>query len=258
MSAKEDVQDEYGDSASEYWPGDTQPSLARGSRTDIWTGPQLDEIDLLAHDLRNPLAAIALEATLAGERLEHADHDAMRRGLHRIQRNTEYLARMVEDLLDLGAFDHGHLRMRQRATELRKLLEQVIERTSLAHDCGQLVLDAPQPITTTIDPVRIERVVANLLQNALKYAPGRTTVVSLALVRGCARVSVDDEGPGIDPAEHATIFERYQRGRAAGATDGSGLGLYVSRCIVEAHGGHIGVAAERGQGSSFYFELPLR
>jgi two-component system, NtrC family, sensor histidine kinase KinB len=257
MSAKEDVQDGCGDSASKYW-GDTAPSLARGSRTDIWTGHQLDEIDLLAHDFRNPLAAISLEATLAGERLEHADHDAMKRGLHRIQRNAEYLARMVEDLLDLGAFDHGHLSMRQRPTELRGLLEQVIERTSAAHEHGRLVLDAPQPITVTIDPVRIERVVANLVQNALKYAPGRATVVSLALARSCARVSVADEGPGIDPSEQATIFERYRRGRSAGATDGSGLGLYVSRCIVEAHGGHIGVAAQHGQGSRFYFELPLR
>jgi|HubBroStandDraft_6_1064221.scaffolds.fasta_scaffold06158_6 signal transduction histidine kinase len=263
MSAKNNVQDECGDSAAEYWPTEPTPRFAKGTRNDIWIGqaeasfPHLGELDLLAHDLRNPLAAISLEAALVGERLGQADHEAMRRGLHRIQRNAEYLARMVEDLLDLGAIDHGHLRIRHAPTELRGLLEQVIDRAIAPVDRGRVILDAPQPITVTIDAVRIERVVANLLQNALKYAPGQSTVVALGLARGLARVSVADEGPGIDPAEQTSIFDKYQRGTTAGASEGCGLGLYVSRCIVEAHGGHIAVEGRRGGGSCFYFELPL-
>jgi signal transduction histidine kinase len=262
MSAKNDVQDECGDSAAERWPSGTAP-FARGTLSDIWTGlrdaspVRLGDLDSLAHDLRNPLAAISLEATLVGERLGQSDHESMRRGLRRIQRNAEFLTRMVEDLLDLGAIDHGHLKIRHAPTELRGLLEQVIDRSIAAHDRERLILDAPYPVTVTIDPVRIERVIANLVLNALKYAPGRLTTVGLELARNQARVSVSDEGPGIDPMERTTLFDKYRRGSTAGASDGSGIGLYVSRCIVEAHGGHIDVEGRRGGGSCFYFELPL-
>jgi len=262
MSAKNDVQDECGDSAAERWPSGTAP-FARGTQNDIWTGLRdaaplrMGELDLLAHDLRNPLAAISLEATLVGERLGQSDHESMRRGLRRIQRNAEYLTRMVEDLLDLGAIDHGHLTIRHIPTELRGLIEQVIERAIAAHDRERLIFDAPYPITVTVDAVRIERVVTNLLQNALKYAPGRPTTISLELAHDQARVTVSDEGPGIEPVERTTIFDKYRRGSTAGASDGCGIGLYVSRCIVEAHGGHINVEGRQGGGSCFYFELPV-
>lgn len=216
------------------------------------------EVDLIVHDLKNPLATIGLEASLLDDRLALLDGGTIRRALHRIKHNVEYLARIVDDLLDLSALDHGRLTIRYMRTELRSLLEQVIDRAVSTRDHDRMVLEAPEPITVRADDLRIERVVVNLLQNALKYSPGKSSiVVRLDQTGGCARVSVTDVGPGIDPNEQNSIFERFRRGSGTGAHEGSGLGLYVSKKIVEAHGGRIGVDSRPGSGCRFFFELPL-
>jgi signal transduction histidine kinase len=109
-----------------------------------------------------------------------------------------------------------------------------------------------------IDDLRIQRVVTNLLGNALKFAPRHTHVVVRleACVDGGARISVIDAGPGMAAAETAYVFERYRRTKSASHFEGSGLGLFVAKQIVEAHGGMIGVDSVPGTGSRFYFELP--
>jgi signal transduction histidine kinase len=102
--------------------------------------------------------------------------------------------------------------------------------------------------------MRIERVLSNLVANALKHGAPAPVTVRLEVVRRFARISVIDGGPGMT-AEHAReMFERYRHGSQS---QGYGLGLYISRHIVEAHGGRIGVASAPGRGSRFYFELPI-
>jgi signal transduction histidine kinase len=120
-----------------------------------------------------------------------------------------------------------------------------------------MFLEGSDSITVVVDDMRIQRVVANLVQNALKYSPASSgIVVRLERDEACARVSVIDAGPGISPAEATYVFDKYKRAKSARAQEGTGLGLYVSRKIVEAHGGRIGVDSVRGAGSRFYFELP--
>ncbi len=248
MTAHKTEQDvEHGELSHEHWPVSSSPRFAAGTH-----------VDLLVHDLRNPLATIALEASLLDDKATLGDQEGLRRAVHRINRNAEYLARIVEDLLDLGAFDHGGLTIQWTRTELRSLLEQVIERAISTRDHDRLLLEAPFPVTVNADPLRIERVVSNLLQNALKYAPDRSEiVVRLDHFADAARVSVTDVGPGIDLAEQTSIFDMYRRGASASPGSGSGLGLYISKLIVEAHGGRIAVDSVHGAGSCFYFELPV-
>jgi signal transduction histidine kinase len=234
--------------------GESRPRFADGTaRTHLQ--PRDDGI---VHDLRGPLATINLEASLLEDQIELVGGPSTRRALQRIRLNVDYLARMVDDLLDLTAIDRGRLTIRNTKTELRTLLEQVIERAIATRDRDRVVLEAPKPITVSADDLRIERVVANLIQNALKYTPSRSAIV-VRLDGGAtmARVSVTDAGPGIAPEERESIFEAFYRGASTSPHDGSGLGLYVSKRIVEAHGGRIGVDRAPDRGSCFYFELPV-
>jgi signal transduction histidine kinase len=181
----------------------------------------------------------------------------MRSAVTRVQHNVAYLDRLVQDILDSCALDAGSFELHRRPSEIYELLEQTIERSVPTRDRARVDLDAAQRLTLNVDDLRIERVVANLLQNALKYAPRGTQVVVRFEVGRHARISVIDAGPGMTSEEIGHAFAKYWRTADAVIHEGSGLGLYVARRIVEAHGGSIGVESARDQGSSFFFDLPL-
>jgi len=211
------------------------------------------EVAEIVHDLKNPLSAITLEAVLLEDKLARGDRTNGLNSIARINHNVAFLDRLVLDLLDVCSFATGHFQLYREPTDLRALLDAVCERSGQ----GRVVLDSAHPVKLMIDPLRIERVVSNLVDNALKYTPGSSgIVVRLTGYGGGACVSVIDSGPGLAPSELACIFERYRRAGTAGARPGSGLGLYVCKRIVEAHGGQIGVESIVGAGSRFYFELP--
>lgn len=221
-------------------------------------GLREEDVAQIVHDLKNPLSTIALETRLLDDKLAHGRPSDARDALARISRNVDFLDRMVHDLLDLCSLDAGRLELHSNPTELRMLLEQIIDRVVPTRDRGRVSLHAAEPLTISIDALRIERVVANLLQNALKYAPKTTgIVVGLTATEHAIRVSVTDAGPGMTPAETGYVFDKFRRAGAAGSGEGSGLGLYVSKKIVEAHGGRIAVTSVPGAGSQFFFELPV-
>jgi PAS domain S-box-containing protein len=220
-------------------------------------GLRQDDVAQIVHDLKNPLSTIALELYQLDGEPAHGHPPKTREALARITRNVEFIDRMVHDLLDLCSAEAGRLELRRRPTELRALLEQIIDRVVPTRDRLRVSLRAAEPMTISIDDLRIERVVANLLQNALTYAPRVTgIIVGLAAVNDAIRVSVTDAGPGMTATEAGTVFDKFRRGSTAGSHEGSGLGLYVSKKIVEAHGGRIDVTSVRGVGSQFFFELP--
>jgi signal transduction histidine kinase len=218
----------------------------------------LREIDVaqIVHDLKNPLATMALETCLLDEKLARGDNGGARSAVARITRNIEFVDRMVEDLLDSCSIDAGQFEIHRQPTELRAIIERVVERTVAGRDRDRVAVEAPHPIVLAIDDLRIERVVANLLGNALKYAPRGPITVRLERVESSARLSVSDSGPGMTPPEMAYVFDKYRRAAAAHGLTGNGLGLYVSKKIVETHGGRIGVDSVGGGGSRFFFELP--
>lgn len=213
-----------------------------------------EEVARIVHDFKTPLATILLEAELLGLKLAAGDSH---RALDRIARNTEYLGRMVMDLLDLCNVEAGHLELRRDPADLRTLLEHVIERVVSTHDTGRVRLEVGESVTVLLDDLRIERVVANLLENALKYAPKGTQIgVRLDVTPASTQVSVIDLGRALSSAEMVNVFDEYKRGGQAKGHEGSGLGLYVSKKIVEAHGGTIGVESMHGVGTRFFFTIP--
>ncbi len=206
----------------------------------------------IVHDLKSPLSTIALEAHLLGDRL------ASPHQVDRIERNVAYMDRLVHELLDLCSLDAGHFSIERRPTELRSLLERVLERVLPVIDRDRVLLDASSRVIVACDDGRIERVIANFIENALKYAPQESSIlVRLSITASHACVSVIDSGPGIPDDEMATLFDKYRRASTSRGQNGSGLGLYVSRKIIEAHGGRVGVESRRESGSRFFFELPV-
>jgi signal transduction histidine kinase len=133
----------------------------------------------------------------------------------------------------------------------------VIERVVPAPEKLRVSLDACERVVVLIDELRIERVIANLLDNALKYTPSEI-VVRLTHAGSDALISITDSGPGLSQHEVTRLFQPYQRASTSRGRPGSGLGLYVSKAIVEAHGGRMGVETHRGRGARFFFAIPLR
>lgn len=211
-----------------------------------------EEVAEIVHDLKSPLATIALEAQLLSQR--RAD-DASQ--CARIERNIVYMDRLVQELLDLCAIDAGKLQLDRKPAELGDVLHHVLSRVPAA-DRARIHVELHGPVIVACDAPRIERVLANFVENALKYGHrGSEVTVRLTIAASCARVSVIDDGPGLSAQEAAGVFDKFKRASSSLGFAGSGLGLFVCRKIIEAHGGRIGVESMKGAGSRFYFELPV-
>lgn len=213
-----------------------------------------DDVASLAHDLKNPLTIIMLEASQIEERLGARTTPAVQRGLERIAQNAAYIDRLVSDLLDLTSHEAGKLELRIDTVDLARLLREAVNRSVATIDRMRVSIDIRTIVYVTADETRIERVVSNLVTNALKYCEGQV-VIRLDVRGDYGCVSVIDTGPGLSDDESRTVFERYRR--ASTAQHGYGLGLHTSRRIIEAHHGRIGIASQPGRGSRFFFELPL-
>ena len=214
-------------------------------------------ISMVSHEVRTPLASILGFTRLLLERdLSEADR---RRYLQIVDAEATRLAGLVSDFLDARLIEEGQFALRRELFDIRALVLEQAELT-LAHDEEhQLALEVRDtPLLVDADRSRLAQVVANVLSNAVKFSPaGGTITVGATQANGSARVWVDDEGTGIDPEHRAQIFEPFYRGGAPEAgIPGTGLGLAVSRRIVEAHGGRIGFDS-LAAGTRFWIEMPV-
>jgi signal transduction histidine kinase len=214
-------------------------------------------ISMVSHEVRTPLASILGFTRLLLERdLSEADRQ---RYLQIVDAEATRLAGLVSDFLDARLIEEGQFAMRRELFDIRALVLEQAELT-LAHDEEhQLALEVRDtPLLVDADRSRLAQVVANVLSNAVKFSPaGGTITVGATQANGSARIWIDDEGTGIDPEHRAQIFEPFYRGGATAAgIPGTGLGLAVSRRIIEAHGGRIGFDA-LAAGTRFWIEMPV-
>jgi signal transduction histidine kinase len=215
-----------------------------------------DLLHVVSHDLRAPLAALVGQAQILRRRAADDAWTAARADA--ILRAANRMDAMVEDLVDAARFESGSLHVKLEKVDLRDYLDELLGRmgTSLDVDRVRISLPGSDRITVHVDPRRLERVLLNLLSNALKFAPDGIVRLEVERRDGWVAISVIDEGPGIDAEDARHLFTRYYRGRRAPSVDGVGLGLYGARLLVEAHGGRIVVKSTPGQGATFRVELP--
>lgn len=219
-----------------------------------------EAVEVVAHDLNNPITTIlfASENLLAQPGVEALPK--VRSGVENILLATETMRRLIRNILDHSKIEAGGLVLAKETVDLRRLLADIADQFSLSAARKGLDFaytpDAADPVLDA-DGARIGQVVANLLSNAIKFTePGGTVSLSSRVEGEAVVVEVRDSGWGMTPEQAARVFERNWQGEAAVA-HGNGLGLAISKAIVEAHGGRLGVDSRPGEGSAFSVVLPL-
>jgi PAS domain S-box-containing protein len=216
-------------------------------------------LSIAGHELKTPLTALLFHAeslqrnALAIPPTEVADRAT------KMVRNAQRLARLVEELLDVSRIAAGRLTLEREQVDLSGLVSELTARIrDAAERAGSPIqLDASRPAVGHWDRLRVEQVVENLLTNAVKYGRGKPIEVTVEPRERLARLVVRDHGFGIAPADQARIFERFERAVSSRHYGGLGLGLWIARQIVEAHGGRIRVASRPDDGAAFTVDLPL-
>lgn len=208
----------------------------------------------ISHELRTPLTAIVGFAHILDSGLNDLDADDVRDYVRRINRNASSLASLLQQVLDFSRLEREQLRVTLREVDLAEVVARVVESVSPMCEEHRVEVSAPPSLVTWSDPEALERVVANLLINAVKFSPSGSTVrVSVAPSERGAVLMVDDEGPGIAPEERERIFERFYRGgsEAALRSRGAGIGLAVVRELLDAVGASIEVTDSPTGGARF-------
>ena len=219
-------------------------------------------MSMVVHELRTPLSVLAMEVRvrqhqIAAENATFFAPENLSRMFERDQRQVRSLTRLIDDMLDVSQIQHGKLSIRRARCDLSAMLRRVVSEVqgqrsdvpiTLKADCVDLVGDW--------DEFRLEQVVVNLLTNALRYGAGKPIRVELSQLPGAAAIRVSDEGVGIAPEDRTRVFEQFVRVGDRLRTPGLGLGLYITKQLVEAHGGTISVESALGEGSTFTVALP--
>lgn len=237
----------------------TQAELQRAVRV------RDDFMSMVSHELRTPLNTLYLETQvrkmhLAKGNLKPFTAEQLPTLIERDQRQIQNMVRLIDDMLDVTRLRRDALSIRPKPFDLTALARRVIDNLAQQADAAgsQITLDAPFEVPGVWDEFRIEQVLTNLLTNALRYGGGKPVQVEVAQNEGVATMSVRDRGIGVAEADQERIFEQFERtddSRKHAA--GLGLGLYITREIVRAHGGTIALESVAGEGSLFEVTLPL-
>lgn len=222
-----------------------------------------DFLSVAAHELKTPVTGIRVSAQILARRLNKSGLDLpswLGEGLHTIDQQTERLVRLIEQLFDISRLDQNKLTIEHAPTDLVVLAEKLVTAFRARSNKHSIVLSAPADSIADIDPVALEQVMSNLLDNAIKYSPdgGQIDVEVGMNDAEHAQLAVRDRGIGIAPEKREAIFDRFYQAHAEDHRSGLGLGLFISHQIVRLHGGEITVEFPPDGGTRFVITLPVR
>jgi len=215
----------------------------------------------VAHDLRVPLTVVRGYAEMLQEISANSSmRGSMNTCVKGIVEATKKMERMLEDLVDDAQIEGGNVHLIPESIEFENYVWSLIERNKEAVDANRIETRIPQGLPPVLaDPDRLERIVLNLITNALKFSPSESmvTIEANTSIGDEVMISITDRGRGISDGDCARIFRRYFQVESSEQRAGIGLGLYISRLLVEAHGGRIWVESILNKGSTFRFTLPI-
>jgi signal transduction histidine kinase len=217
-----------------------------------------DFVSLVSHELRSPMAAVIGAARTLEERWRELNAEQRQAFLALISDETSRLSRLVGDVLDTSRIEAGTFSFTFRDVDLTQLLRDVVAAADLAQDEVRVRTEVSGTLPRVRgDRERLRQVIRNLVDNAVKYSSAGSEVrVRASAYDGDIRVDVQDHGPGIPLEDHKLIFEKFGRSGGGVTKPGTGLGLFIARSIVEAHGGWLDVESAPDQGATFTLELP--
>ena len=217
-------------------------------------------LQTVSHDLRTPMAVIKGNAELVNSQLQQAGGDEMmQQSLEAIDRSVKRMDVMLQDLVDVTRLESGQFLLKCEAVNLPRYLDDLLQQVRMVLEITRIQVDIPDDLpSVSADYARLERILVNLLSNALKYSNPDTPVrVQAKLQDNAVVIAVTDQGRGIPPKVIPHLFERFYRIPSERKAEGIGLGLYITRVLVEAHGGQIRVESTVDKGSIFSFTLPV-
>jgi signal transduction histidine kinase len=218
-------------------------------------------VSTVSHELRTPLTSVKTSLSLLGKGVAGEVTDEMREFLGIALRNLERLIRLVDDLLDLSRIESGRLVTNVEPVALARVVTSAVDAVRGFAEVREARLEVTEgePVTVTADGDRLEQVIVNLLSNAVKFSPaGGRVGLSWSLQDGQAVLEVSDEGPGIPVSQLDAVFERFrQLGDSSSRSGGAGLGLAISRKIIEQFGGSLWVESHEGEGARFFVRLEV-
>lgn len=213
-----------------------------------------DFLSVASHELRTPLSALRLQVELLARKSDDEARTAA------VERQTSRLVKLVDELLDVSRLSQGRLTLSPEPTSLAACAREVVGTLAgpLTKAGCEVTLRLDEEARGTWDRVRVEQVVTNLVENALKYGAGRPVDVEVGVQGEHAVLRVRDRGIGMKPEEAARVFRKFERAASARHYGGLGLGLWIAARIVDAHGGRIDVETAPGAGATFTVRLPRR
>jgi signal transduction histidine kinase len=221
-----------------------------------------DLVAVVSHDLRSPLGVIQMQAALIPQHAaalgDTEDAARLRQSAERIGRAVARMSALIRDLLDLAKIEAGRFEVHAQPEHIRDVIQETVSlMRSLAESKQITIADDLESAIVAVDHERIFQVLSNLIGNAIKFTPEGGTITLHAERSGAELViTVADTGPGIAPDEIDFVFDRYWQAQRTGKA-GAGLGLYIARGVVEAHGGRMWVESPPGAGARFHFTLPI-
>lgn len=230
--------------------------ISRRKRVDL---AKSEVISAVSHELRSPLTSVKGFVSTLINKWDRLTEEQKKHFLYTIQVDADRVTRLINELLDISRLEAGRLNLRKQLVEIPDIARRVVERVAPRSERHtiQMEMNGTMP-RIMVDPDKVEQVLTNLVENAIKYTDGGTVIVSCAGDEGVVRVSVTDQGDGIPPEHHQHVFGKFfRRGDRVGSPSGTGLGLYISKGLIEAHGGKIWVEDAEGGGAVFTFTLPL-
>ena len=221
-------------------------------------------LQIATHELKTPLTTIILRIqstldSILNQSLANFSGEKLVSSLNIAHEQTRRLQRLIKDLLNFSLITTGKLELELKEDDLTAAVKSVVTRFEdhLAIAGSSLKLEANEEIRGLWDQVRLDQAISNLLTNSIKYGEGSPIEIVIKKDGEKAKITIADKGIGIDPSVQKTIFERFKRGTTDGKFQGLGIGLFIVKQIVEAHGGKVYVKSKLGEGSKFTIELPI-